>query len=40
LRNEAAHDEDFYLKGMPIEAYIDISLTIANHINQKNKKIE
>ncbi|WP_131780274.1 hypothetical protein [Legionella bozemanae] len=35
LRNQAAHDEEFDLKGMPIEAYIDLALTIAQHIKQK-----
>ncbi|WP_053426024.1 hypothetical protein [Rheinheimera sp. KL1] len=30
LRNKAAHMEDFSLHGTPIEAYIDIALTIAN----------
>lgn len=30
LRNKAAHDEQFSLHGMPIEAYIDIALTIAS----------
>lgn len=32
LRNKAAHDEEFSLHGMPIEAYVDIALTIANHL--------
>ncbi|MCM2681112.1 hypothetical protein [Echinimonas agarilytica] len=34
LRNKAAHMEDFNLHGMPIEAYIDISLSIANQLEQ------
>lgn len=38
LRNKAAHDEEFSLKGMPIEAYIDIALTVAHHINRANNK--
>ena len=29
LRNLAAHDEDFDLDGHPVEAYIDIALTMA-----------
>ena len=32
LRNQAAHMEDFELKHMPIEAYIDIALTLANSL--------
>lgn len=28
LRNEAAHIEDFDIKGMPVEAYIDIALSL------------
>jgi hypothetical protein len=32
LRNQAAHMEDFELKNMPIEAYIDIALTLANSL--------
>jgi hypothetical protein len=34
LRNKAAHMEDFNLHGMPIEAYIDIALTLANQLEQ------
>ena len=34
LRNMAAHNADFGLTGMPIEAYIDIALTIANWLNR------
>jgi hypothetical protein len=33
LRNKAAHDRDFNLHGMPIEAYIDLSLSLANRIS-------
>jgi hypothetical protein len=32
LRNQAAHMEDFELKNMPIAAYIDIALTLANNL--------
>lgn len=32
LRNQAAHMEDFELKNMPIEAYVDIALTLANSL--------
>lgn len=32
LRNQAAHMEDFELKNMPVEAYIDIALTLANSL--------
>ncbi len=34
LRNKAAHMDDFNLHGMPIEAYIDIALTLANQLEQ------
>lgn len=34
LKNKATHMEDFNLHGMPIEAYIDISLGIANQLEQ------
>lgn len=34
LRNKAAHMEDFNLHGMPIEAYLDIALTLANQLEQ------
>tara|TARA_R110002167_G_scaffold269962_2_gene476488 strand:+ start:535 stop:1134 length:600 start_codon:yes stop_codon:yes gene_type:complete len=43
LRNTAAHSQDFKLKGMPIEAYIDIALSLARqlgharHNNQINQ---
>ena len=36
LRNQAAHMEEFELKNMPIEAYIDIALTLANNIENYN----
>ena len=29
LRNEAAHAEEFDIRGMPIEAYIDVALSLA-----------
>lgn len=29
LRNEAAHAEEFDIRGMPVEAYIDIALSLA-----------
>lgn len=29
LRNEAAHTEDFDVRGMPVESYIDIALSLA-----------
>ena len=32
LRNQAAHMEDFDMKNMKIEAYIDVALTLANEI--------
>jgi len=32
LRNQAAHMEEIELKNMPIEAYIDIALTLANSL--------
>lgn len=34
LRNNAAHNEDFSLHGMPIEAYVDIALTIAGALDR------
>ena len=34
LRNKAAHLEDFSLHGMPIEAYLDIALNLANQLEQ------
>ncbi len=34
LRNTAAHAEEFDLKGMPIEAYLDIALTMARRIER------
>ena len=33
LRNTAAHDEEFSLKGTPIETYIDVALLIANELD-------
>lgn len=33
LRNKAAHMEDFELQNMPIEAYIDIALTLADYLD-------
>lgn len=36
LRNQAAHLEDFDLKSMPIPAYIDIALTLANNLETPN----
>lgn len=33
LRNLAAHDEDSDLDGHPVEAYIDIALTMANRLD-------
>jgi hypothetical protein len=36
LRNKASHLEDFELKDMPIEVYIDISLTLSNYFYTKN----
>jgi len=38
LRNQASHLEDFELKDMPIEAYIDIALTLANSIEKMSNK--
>ncbi len=32
LRNKAAHDRDFNLHGMPVEAYVELSLNLANRI--------
>lgn len=29
LRNEAAHAEEFDIRGMPVEAYIDVALSLA-----------
>ena len=34
LKNKASHVEDFNLHGMPIEAYIDICLSIAHQLEQ------
>ncbi|CAE6506846.1 conserved hypothetical protein [Nitrosomonas nitrosa] len=34
LRNKAAHDEEFFLHGMPIEAYVDIALTMARLLDR------
>jgi hypothetical protein len=36
LRNKAVHSEEFSLSTMPVEAYIDIALTIASQINQRS----
>lgn len=36
LRNEAAHAEEFGVKGMPVEAYIDISLSMASRLDAGN----
>ncbi|EDY82467.1 hypothetical protein VDG1235_2089 [Verrucomicrobiia bacterium DG1235] len=36
LRNQAAHADEFDLSGTPVEAYIDISLTMANHLKRKS----
>jgi uncharacterized protein YutE (UPF0331/DUF86 family) len=35
LRNEAAHDEEFDVRGMPIEAYIDIALSMASRLESE-----
>lgn len=34
LRNEAAHAEDFDIRGMPVEAYVDIALSLAARIER------
>lgn len=34
LRNKAAHDVDFSLHGMPIAAYVDIALSLANSLDR------
>lgn len=34
LRNSAAHSDDFDLRGMPIEAYIDIAMTLARRLDE------
>ena len=34
LRNEAAHAHDFEVSGMPIEAYIDIALSLAARLDR------
>lgn len=34
LRNEAAHAEEFEVSGMPIEAYIDIALSLAARLER------
>ncbi len=39
LRNKAAHDKDFNLHGMPIEAYIDLSLSLANRISSAGTEL-
>ena len=36
LRNEAAHTEEFGVKGMPVEAYIDIALSMASRLEAEN----
>ena len=36
LRNQAVHMEEFELKNMPIKAYIDIALTLANNLESYN----
>ena len=36
LRNKASHLEDFELEDMPIEAYIDIALTLSNYLDAQN----
>jgi uncharacterized protein YutE (UPF0331/DUF86 family) len=36
LRNEAAHTEDFDVRGMPVEAYIDIALSLAARLEGDN----
>ncbi len=36
LRNQAAHMEDFELRDMPIEAYIDIALSLSNYLENYN----
>jgi len=33
LRNEAAHAEDFDISGIPIEAYVDIALSLAARLD-------
>lgn len=35
LRNSAAHETDFELRGMPIEAYIDIAITLARRLDEQ-----
>lgn len=37
LRNEAAHAEQFDVRGMPVEAYIDIALSMASRLEAENK---
>lgn len=32
LRNEAAHAEEFDVRGMPVEAYIDLALSLASRL--------
>ena len=34
LRNGAAHDPEFELRGMPIEAYVDIAITLARRLDE------
>lgn len=36
LRNEAAHTEEFDVKGMPVEAYIDIALSMASRLEAEH----
>ncbi|MDC8802221.1 hypothetical protein PRZ61_01990 [Halomonas pacifica] len=36
LRNEAAHAEEFEVRGMPVEAYIDIALSLASRLEAEN----
>lgn len=36
LRNEAAHTEDFDVRGMPVEAYIDIALSLTARLADDN----
>jgi hypothetical protein len=39
LRNKAAHDKEFNLQGMPIEAYVELSLGLANSIDLIGKDL-
>ena len=36
LRNQAAHIDDYNLKGMHVEAYIDIALSLVNYLENIN----